>query len=216
VREPDTAPNTVDARDRADLLRIVVYFGPPCFVLLSALWSFWYSKGYISAGVLVVLLILNLPLTAAGVMVINRMVAKASTGLVRTMFAAGDIPPPRSYPRQDVLIARGQYAEAAEYFRDHLRITPEDNEARLRLADLLERHLNDPEEVERLYWEIRRTSPTGREEMAAANGLIDLYRRTARRDRLLVELARFAERYQGTSAAEAAGRELRELKAAGS
>jgi hypothetical protein len=54
--------------------------------------------------------------------------------------------------------------------------------------------------------------PDPRQEMRAANGLIDLYRRTGRRDRLRVELARFADRYGGTAAGDAAAREVSELK----
>ena len=49
--------------------------------------------------------------------------------------------------------------------------------------------------------------------MRAANGLIDLYRKKGRRDRLMVELARFANRYRGTPGADAASRLLQELKA---
>jgi hypothetical protein len=41
---------------------------------------------------------------------------------------------------------------------------------------------------------------------------MDLYRRTGRRDRLMVELARFAARFRGTTAGDAARRELAELK----
>ena len=68
--------------------------------------------------------------------------------------------------------------------------------------------------AERLYLEVRRSSPTPHQEMAATNGLIDPYRRTGHRDRLTVELARFADRYRGTPQGEAAARELKELKAA--
>ena len=96
------------------------------------------------------------------------------------------------------MIVRGQYREAAEYFRDHLTVEPDDNEARLRLADLVEKHLDDPAEAERLYLEVRRHQPEPGHEMRAANGLIDLYRKQGRRDRLMVELARFADRYSGT------------------
>jgi tetratricopeptide (TPR) repeat protein len=134
---------------------------------------------------------------------------------VKTLYSAGDIPPPRTYTRQDVLIVRGKYREAAEYFRDHLTIEPDDNEARLRLADILEKHLNDPAGSERLYLEVRGANPDRGHEMRAANGLIDLYRKQGRRDRLLVELARFADRYRGTGGADAAARLLRELKAEG-
>ena len=202
-----------DARDRTDLIRITVYFGAPCLVLLSALWSFCYAKEWIPFGVFVFLLILNLPLTAIGILAINTTVGVASTGLIKAIYSAGDIPPPRTYPRQDTLIVRGQYAEAAGYFRDHLTIEPDDNEARLRLADLLEQHLNDPAGAERLYQEVRQRNPNPREEMAAANGLIDIYRKTGQRGRLMVALARFADRYRGSPQGEDAARALRGMKA---
>src|SRR5574341_530916 len=192
---------SVDARDRADLLRIAVWFGGPCFVLLTLLWFFFLWNEWIGRGVFVLLLVLNVPLAAIGTFVINMVVAGASSGLVRTIYSAGDIPPPRTYPRQDTLIIRGAYAEAADYFRDHLTIEPDDHEARLRLADLLERHLGDAGGAERLYLEVRNGNPDRGQELRAANGLIDLYRKQGRRDRLMVELVRFAEVFRGSAGA---------------
>ena len=191
-----------------------MFFGPACFVMLSMLWYFFLRQQMISGGVFLVLLILNVPLTIAGIFAINHVVGATSTGLVKTIFAAGNIPPPPTYPRQDVLVVRGQYAEAADYFRDHLRIEPGDHEARLQLAHLLETRFQGEgrDEAESLYQEVRRMQPDPRQEMRAANGLIDLYRRVGRRDRLGVELARFADRYRGTAAGDAAARELSELK----
>lgn len=162
---------------------------------------------------MMVLLVLNVPFTALGVYVIHRGTSEASVGLVKTLYAAGDIAPPRTYPRQDVMIVRGQYREAAEYFRDHLTIDPDDNEARLRLADVLEKYLNDPDGAEQLYLEVRRHQPDRGHAMRATNGLIDLYRKQGKRDRLMVELARFRDHYPGTPGAESAARLLRELKA---
>lgn len=204
----------IDAAERAQLLKVAVFFGPPCFVMLSAAWYFCAREGWISGGVFLLLLVLNVPLTIAGIVAIHRLTGAASTGLVNTIFAAGNIPPPPTYPRQDVLIARGQHGEAADYFRDHLRIEPGDHEARLQLANLLETRLQGHAEAERLYQEVRRLQPDPRQELRAANGLIDLYRRTGRSDRLRVELARFADRYRGSAASDAAARELKELKAA--
>jgi tetratricopeptide (TPR) repeat protein len=180
------------------------------------LWYFFLRQQWISSGVFLLLVILNVPVTIAGIFAIHRTVSVTSTGLVKAIFAAGNIPPPPTYPRQDVMIARGQYAEAADYFRDHIRIEPGDHEARLQLAQLLETRLQGHEEAERLYQEVRRMQPDPRQEMRAANGLIDLYRRTGRRDRLRVELARFADRYRGTAAGDAAAREVSELKNASS
>ena len=209
-------PQYSDPSDGIQLLRVAAWFGPACYGMLSLLWYFMFAKGWISGGIFAVLLVLNLPLTVLGIFVIHRAVGSAAVGLVHTIFAVGDIPPEPTYPRQDVLIARGQYGEAADWFRDHIRIEPGDHDARLRLAQLLEAHLQGCTEAEQLYLEIRDAEPPAdaRQQMRAANGLIDIYRKMGRTDRLKVELARFADRYRGSPLAEVAARELRELKAA--
>lgn len=173
------------------------------------------EKGWIGGIVFGFLVLLNVPLTVVGVILLDRLVGHASSGLINTIYAAGNIPPPRTYPRQDTLIIRGQYAEAASYYRDHLVVEPQDHEARLRLADLLEKHLADAPGAERLLLEVRAADPppSPREAMAAQNGLIDLYRKTGQRGRLKVELARFAAQYQGSPPGDEAARALREMKA---
>ena len=213
VPRPPSPLNDVDSAERVQLVRITVLFGPACFIILSALWGFLNHQGAIPAWLMVVLLVLNVPFTALGVYAIHRGTSEASVGLVKTLYAAGDIAPPRTYPRQDVLLVRGQYREAAEYFRDHLTIEPDDNEARLRLADVLEQHLDDPGGAEQLYVEVRRHQPDRGHAMRATNGLIDLYRKQGKRDRMMVELARFRDGYPGTPGAAAAARLLKELKA---
>jgi len=208
-------PQYTDATDAIGLLRVATWFGPACFIMLSGLWFFMLKQGWISPGMFVVLLVLNVPVTIGGIFAIHRAVGEASVLLVKTMFADGDIAPPPTYPRQDVLIVQGKYAEAADWFRDHLRIEPGDHEARLQLAHLLEMHLQGFDEAERLYLEIRGAAPpaNAREQMRATNGLIDVYRKMGRTGRLKVELARFVERYRGSPLAAGAARELKELKA---
>jgi tetratricopeptide (TPR) repeat protein len=203
---------SADVAEQAHLVKIAVWFGPAAFIMLAGLWFFLANQGTIPMWVAVVMTVLDIPFVVVGVLAIHHATGRASSGLVNILYAVGDIAPPRTYPRQDVMIVRGQYREAAEYFRDHLTVEPDDNEARLRLADLLEQHLDDPTEAERLYLEVRRRQPEGGHEMRAANGLIDLYRKQGRRDRMIVELARFADRYPGTPGADAARRLLRELK----
>lgn len=211
-------PQYRDPTDAIRLMRVALLFGCPCFVILTALWIFMWEKGWIPAIVMVLLIILNLPITVAGVVAVHRIVGETAVLLVKTMFADGDIPPPPTYPRQDVLIARGNFEEAAAWFRDHLQVEPDDHEARLRLALLLETRLKGYVEAERLYLEVRQAQPPAepRQQMQAANGLIDLYRKIGRRDRLMVELARFVDRYRGSPLAQGAARELRELKTADS
>jgi len=206
------APRTVDAAERAELIRAAVYFGPPCLVLVNALAYFLREKGMISGGVMVLLAVLSIPIAVVGVIAIHVGTTRSAKGFANIVSGAGNIPPPPSYPNQDVLIVRGQYGEAAEWFRDHVRIAPEDLEARLRLADLVERYLGQHEEAERLCLEVRRLSQDPRELFRAHNGLIDLYTKAGRKDRLKVELARFADRYRGSPQGAEAARRLRELK----
>jgi tetratricopeptide (TPR) repeat protein len=209
-------PQYRDAVDAFNLMRVMAWFVPACFTMLGFLWYFMLDKGWIPVALFVLLVVLDLPLSIAGAIAIHRVVGRSAVLMVETIYAVGDIPPPPTYPRQDVLIAQGKYSEAADWFRDHLRVEPGDHEARLRLAHLLEMHLAGFEEAERLYLEIRNAKPAAnaRELMRAANGLIDVYRRLGRTGRLMVELARFVDRYQGSALAEGAARELRELKAA--
>jgi len=203
----------VDTGESAELVRISVLFGGPCFIILTLLWFFLQEKGVIPSWLFGVLLICNIPVSALLVLALHHSTSAASRGFVDLLSAAGNIPPPRTYPRQEVMLVRGQYQEAADYFRDHLTVEPEDDEARLRLADILERHLQDLDGAERLLLEVRRRAGHPNLELRASNGLIDLYRKTGRRDRLRVELARFADRFKGTPGAVAAAKLLAELKA---
>lgn len=206
-------PPEVDQAARAQLLRVTVYFGPACFSILGAMWYFLvFVRGALPGWSYPFLLLLDVPLTVAGVFGVYHATTRTAVGFTNIVLAAGNIAAPPSYPRQEVLIARGEYREAAEYFEDHIRVDPADVEARLRLADLLERQLSDPAGAERVYLDARRAHPTPREEARIANALIDLYRKMDRRDRLVVELARYADRYRGTRAGDAAARELRQIK----
>jgi hypothetical protein len=201
--------------DGVDAFRIAIYFVPACCILLTAAWFSLLLRGSISGLAFVGLVLLNLPIALTGVWLINLTLRHTAVTFGRALLAAGDIAPPPSYPNQDLLIAQGHYAEAADYFRDHIRITPDDMAARLRLADLLERHLGDTAGAEAEYLEVRRRAHDPRAEFAATTGLIDLYRKLGRRDRLKVALARCADRYRGTPPGAAAAQELRELKARG-
>jgi len=143
----------------------------------------------------------------------ERVLSRSASGLVGSIFAAGNITPAPSYPVADTMVVRGKFKDAAEYFRTHLRAHPEDFEARLRLADLDVAHLADYADAERLYKEVRDAREDPRRELAGFNGLIDLHTRTGNRERLQVELARFADRYAGSQHALAARRRIEELKA---
>ncbi len=206
----------IDARDVASLLRITFWFAPACILILSFAWYRLWIIGTISGAQFGIFLVVDFPLAAIGVLVINALATRHAGDPLGGMATAGRRDRRPTYVRQEMLIARGEYAEAAAYFRDHLVVEPDDTEARLRLAHLLETRLADDAGAEALYKEVQSRHPSPEGETAATNGLIDLYRRTGRRDRLIVELAHFAERFRGSAAGEAARRELMELKREGS
>ena len=81
-------PQYSDSTDVIRLLRVATWFGPACFVMLSGLWYFMWDKGWISDGVFVFLLLLNVPITIGGIFVIHRAVGEPSVLLVKTIFAA--------------------------------------------------------------------------------------------------------------------------------
>ena len=203
-----------ETHDATDIARIGVLFGAPCMVILSAAWFFLLAKGFISPGTFVFLMLANIPITVGGVIAVFLAVRTTAVGVAYMATAAGNIPPPPSYPNQDLLIAQGKYREAADYFRDHIRIAPEDMDARLRLADLLERHLGDLGGAEQQFLAVRRLSNEPRLEVPVTNGLIDVYRKQGRRELLKSELARLVERQRGNALGEGAARELQELEAA--
>ena len=201
-----------ETHDATDIARIGVLFGSPCIIILSAAWVFLLVKGTISVQTFVWLMLANVPITVAGVLIVFFIVRTASTGVAHMATAAGNIPPPPSYPHQDLLIARGKYQEAADFFRDHIRIAPEDVQARLRLAELLERHVGDLTGAEQQYLAVRRLDAEGSLETAVTNGLIDVYRKLGRGGLLKAELARLAERQRGTALGKGAARELQQLE----
>lgn len=203
---------SLDAAERGQLLRLAVLTGIPALFLLSLLDVAFFARGQIGPGLLLLLLLLNLPITALIVLVVWRLIGGTSRGLVQMALGAGNLPPEPQHSGIESLVARGFYREAADAYRAHLMSTPADNAARLKLAALEQQHLQHPAVAERLYLEVRANHPTPRQDTLATNLLIELYRSTGQRGRLMTELARYAARHRGTRAGEDAGRALRELK----
>lgn len=180
-------------------------------VLLFVILGIWEAVGQVLSPWL---LLANAVVALAIGWVVQRLTLGAATGLVDTLHGVGQIAGPPSYSLQESMIVRGRYEDAAESFRNHIAEHPDDLDARLALARLLEQHLRDFRGAEHLYLEVRRSEPNANQEMSASNGLIDLCRKAGKPERLRVELGRFADRYRGSPAADAALRELRALEAA--
>ena len=200
-----------DAVARVDTLRAIVWMAPAVFIIL-ALAEF---KAVGAGPTFFWLLLLNVPLIAALIFVLLRVTQGIAAAWSRLVLAGGDIPPAPSFSYEESLVIRGRPDEAADAFRAHLETHPDDLDARLALADVLRLHLGDPAGAERQYLEVRAGKPNPRQEALASNQLIDLYHATGQRGRLLVELARFADRYPETRAGREARRRLEGMKAGG-
>ncbi len=204
--------SALDAADRGQLLRLSVLIGIPALFLLSLLDVALFARGQIGPRLLLLLLLLNLPITALIIFGTWRLIGGASRGLVQMVLGAGNLPHRPEHSALESLVARGFYREAAEAFRAHLEASPGDNAARIKLAALESDHLENPAAAEQLYREIRASRPTPGQDALATNLLIELYRRTGQRGRLMAELARYAASHQGTKAGADAARALRALK----
>jgi len=202
-----------DTAQQAQLIRTTFWLYPTAVIMLGV-FAFWLKQeGWISPAAFNIALLINIPVAWLMVLGVDRLVRGASEGLVQVLHAGGNIKPDPAFSLEDSLVIRGQVDAARATLEARLTGGPEDTAVRLRLADLHGRTLRDPVTAQRWYLEARRGQCDDRQEAAIANGLIDLYRASGQRGRLMVELARFAERWPGTRAAEDARRELREMKA---
>lgn len=209
IRTPLSA---TDAADRAQFLSLfirVLIFGLP---LLMAGEAAGMGRGWYGGGTLLVIYVLNIPFVFLATGLLFGLMEKTASGFTQTVLGGGNIPPDPAHSGYESLVARGFYREAAEAYSAHLVAHPTDNLARVKLAEVHQAHLGAPEAAERLYLEVRRSAQSPREEVLVANLLIELYRATGQRGRLMSELARFAERYRGTRGGAEAARALQEMK----
>jgi hypothetical protein len=201
-----------DAADRAQFLKLLSWILPVGFILLTLGETLGFAQGRYGLAAYLALLLLNLPGLFLMSLVVFRLLEGSATGLTRMVYALHDLPPEPAHSAFESLVARGFYLEAAEGYRAHLAAHPEDHLARIKLAALCREHLGDPAGAERLYLEVRHGRPSPRLEFLVGNLLLELYRAEGREDRLVGELARFAERWKRTRPGAEAARALRELK----
>jgi hypothetical protein len=205
-------PRDNDSAEVVNRLRVMLWLGPAGVLMLSLA-----EYKAVGAGpLLMALVVVNIIVVAGIGVLLLRGVDRGARSWVGMVSGAGNIPPAPSFSAQESLIIRGRFAEAEQSFLEWLQDHPGDHDARLALADLYRRHLASPDAAIRLYLEVRQGSPSARQEVTAANQLIDLYRMAGDRGRLMAELARYAERYPGTRAGKDARKALLELKQGGS
>jgi hypothetical protein len=145
-------------------------------------------------------------------LVAARLFRIAAEGVVQGATAGGSAPRQPRFSLEESMIARGAFEDARDTQESRLDQGSDHLAIQLRLAELCSRQLRDPSGAEHWYLAARQTGGDEGQRITIANGLIDVYRSTGQSGRLMVELARFAEAWPGTRAAQDARRELQDLK----
>ncbi len=119
------------------------------------------------------------------------------------------------YSRAESLVARGEYEDAAAAYEAECLEHPEDPEPYVRLARLLRDHLGRHEEA--VTWFTRARSDAqlkGLQGLVITQEIVELYVHKLRTPRRAIpELTLLCQRYPNTPAAQAARRELSEMRA---
>ena len=201
-----------DAAEQAQLLKIVFWLGGPMLVIGTM--TIWFvARRFGLPGPVVLLLLAGLlPATWGLIRLVEHATTRASHALVIALHAGHAASPQPGFSRQEALVAQGRLEEAAAAYRLHLADHPHDVAAHVALGRLLAGPLADPDGAAAAYRAARQSNPAGDWDRIISNDLIDLYRRNGQEGKLRVELARFGERYRGTTAGEAALEQLRALK----
>jgi hypothetical protein len=153
---------------------------------------------------------------AGGVFVVSRTVGEGLSRLVGNLYATSgsSTPPAKGYSAIEALEARGAYAEAAAAYGAEIARDPGDWEARVRLAELSLRRLDEPARAVTLYAEARSLVAGERRSIALSLRLVDVYRdRLHDRGRAIVELRRLIDTYPSSPLVAGARAELVRLLA---
>jgi len=123
-------------------------------------------------------------------------------------------PPPKAYSAIEALVVRGEYGRAADAYEREIDADPADVEARIRLAELLLKHLDDAEGAATRYREARDRTSDERRRQFIAFRLVDIYRDHLHAPgRAIVELRRFLDSFPSAPQATGARAELTRLLA---
>jgi hypothetical protein len=203
----------IDTADRASLLLAIAWISPPALLFgAGAVWML-YSRQLISGAAAIATLIVSIPISVAVAWAVSRAAGRCASLIGGMIHANQGIARRSDFSAIDSLIIRGQHAEALSRYELLVAAEPDNMEAHFRMASLHAMHLNAPEAAEQIYLRLRRRSNTMACDRRISNALIDLYRRLGRRDRLMVELARFASINASGPDGLAARRHLEMLKA---
>ena len=200
-----------DAAERAQLLRIAVLLGGPMLIIGAFTVVFLFRRFHFPSWLLLPSLLLLIPMTVGAILLVDALTTRSAQGVVTALHAGHARGRGKGFSLQEALVAQGRPVEAVTAYRKQLIEHPGDVAAMVALARLLGGALADADGAEELYHRARAERPGGDWERVIANDLIDLYRKAGMEGKLQEELTRFAERYRGTRAGDAARAQLDRL-----
>jgi tetratricopeptide (TPR) repeat protein len=202
--ETDNQPERIAPRYLGLMAGVVMAGG----LLLTVFGFGYFGKLFVLAGVALLALAFVLLVVMRGVAM------PAANALLSFLgFQSGSSTPlAKGYSHIEALTAQGRYQEAAAAYRREIASDPEDVEARVQLAQLLLKHLDDPAGAARCYGELRDLVPDDARTIGYSLRLVDLYRSRLRDPRrALVELRRLIDSFPESPQVVGARRELQEL-----
>jgi len=201
-----------DAAQRAQLTQTVVWLGPVFWIAIWLVARVLRDHGRIDPGQYTWMLRIGVLAAVILALLSAWVFRKVAEALVHTMTAGGAAPSAPAFSLEESMLVRGEHRQAQATLEARLNGGPDDPAVQLRLAELHAWMLREPTEAEHWYLAARKGAVDEHQRVAVANGLIDLYRATGQRGRLMVELARFAQSWPTSRAAADARRELHDLK----
>ena len=165
-----------------------------------------------TAGILTVLIV---PFACYGfTRGLRRIQGRVAETVIGGLTSAGNIKYQQGFSIQESLIARGRFDDAVASFRAHLDAQPDEIPARYRLATLHLRERNDPAAAEAEFLALRRRPLDRGTALLVSNHLVDLYRATGQRGKLMAELMRMIKEHPGTPVGAGAAKLLEEVRRA--
>lgn len=183
------------------------------------------AAGYMSIPIAILVLVGRVsPLIAIGILVGTIATVYVGSGLVsgggatlasKIYAPSGKSTPRRAeYSKAQSFVMRGQYRDAAVAYEVHCLENPTDPEPYLRIVEIYQKHLDEPEEA--VAWLLRARADanlTAGEEMRVIQTIVEIYVRQLRTPRKAIpELVQLTQRFPDTEAAEAAERELAAMR----
>ena len=177
---------------------------------------FWIQVGLLSAITLLFGLPpwIGFPVAFLLTLLTRGLSAGFATEFIGRLYSAKGTARQHEFSIQESMVARGRFDEAVESFRSHLAEHPDDIHARYRLATLQLRERQDPAAAEDELLALRRRKLDAGTALLVSNHLIDIYRATDQRGKLMAELTRMMKEQAGTPLGDGAVKLLDELRRA--